>query len=136
MISYMAKGNICRIENCKNILKIQDGQVCGSHRLRFMRHKTYEISPNWPNLKKGQALLTPLGYLRINIKGKRILQHRHVMEQYLGRKLRKKERVHHINEIKTDNRIENLKLYKNNSEHMKENHPFIWKKRKWRNPKN
>ena len=75
IIIYMAKGKICRIEGCANILNVTAGQICQMHRSRFHRHGDYNISPNWSNLKKGKPSLTKLGYLRIFVskEGKRVL---------------------------------------------------------------
>lgn len=39
-----------------------------------------------------------------------VLKHRYVMEQYIGRYLSSDEHVHHCNEDKSDNSIENLEL--------------------------
>lgn len=51
--------------------------------------------------------------------GKYILEHRVVMENYLGRFLKPEEVVHHLNKDKLDNRICNLVLFSKNSEHLK-----------------
>lgn len=81
--------------------------------------------PNW----KGGKYTTTDGYVMVNVKIGTIKEegevgwHRYkrehfiVMEEHLGRKLEKGEVVHHINGIKTDNRIENLFLFKNDKEH-------------------
>lgn len=63
----------------------------------------FEYAPNHPTAAANK------GY---------VLQHRLVMERKLGRLLRDHELVHHINEVKDDNRPENLEL-SNRSIHMK-----------------
>lgn len=60
------------------------------------------------------------GYIMVDTDdGRRIYEHRYVMEKRLGRYLRTEEIVHHINGIRDDNRDDNLELFSSNSEHMK-----------------
>ena len=54
------------------------------------------------------------GYINILINGKKIPEHRYIMEQILGRPLIKGESVHHKNGIRNDNRKENLELWVGN----------------------
>lgn len=57
-------------------------------------------------------------YKALKVNGKKIDEHRFIIEQFLGRKLKRNEVVHHINGNKNDNRIENLQLM-SLSEHSK-----------------
>lgn len=75
---------------------------------------------NW----KGGRIVDGYGYIKILSRNNPscdkhgyIKEHRLVIEKYLGRHLLKQETVHHINEIKDDNRIENLYLFESLGKH-------------------
>lgn len=92
----------------------------GSEKGRFKNVK----GKNHPRWKTGKEI-TSFGYVIVYCPNhpeahkNKVFEHRLVMEQFLGRFLTEEEVVHHINGNKTDNRIENLMLFSNHSEHMK-----------------
>lgn len=72
-----------------------------------------ELCHNW----KGGLSRRKDGYFRINIDGKRKLYHRYLLEKN-GEDLTEKV-VHHKNGNPSDNRLDNLMVFNNQSEHVK-----------------
>lgn len=87
-----------------------------------MRNYRREKNPSWRGgirHASGYRFVLLPEHPAANDKGY-VQEHRLFMEKHLGRYLTKKERVHHINGNKADNRLENLKLYSSQREHLKE----------------
>lgn len=100
----------------------------GKHNSPATEFKKGKIKPRGEKSHKwkGGRRKSAKGYIRIYnpnhlfcTKDGYVLEHRLVMEEYLDRYLKPKEVVHHINNNPPDNRIENLKLFANDSEHRK-----------------
>ena len=122
---YILECTYCHIEFSINGTHFREGVGKFCSRSCHIANKNTlnkgEKSNNW----KGGKYKTPEGYILIyspnhpfknGTGGGYVLEHRLIMEQKIGRYLRKDEIVHHKNETKDDNRIENLMIL-NTSQH-------------------
>lgn len=84
----------------------------GQHSKNIGHQPPTYYGKNHPSWTGGRHIWTGgrVPYIRINIDGKRVFEHRYIMEKYLGRPLHSNEVVHHINEDTLDNRLSNLKV--------------------------
>lgn len=108
-------------------LKISKTFICNNkcRSIWMSRERVGDKHPNWGGGKiidsRGYVLIHCPQHPNASTRGL-IPEHRLVMEDSLKRYLRPEEVIHHKNKIKTDNRIENLTLFADQSEHISFHH--------------
>ncbi len=87
----------CQTVDCMREAKAGRKNMCGMHYLQWWRRTLY--TPR----KEGEPYIRTDGYVAIYVDGIKVLEHRHLAELVLKRKLKGQEQVHHMNEDRSDN---------------------------------
>ena len=111
------RGSPCKHEGCDR--PVSTAGYCSMHYRRFKKGIDMDEPVPFIRYPIGSKRAEPLGYVSIKISNKKgmdkknwMLEHRYIMSNHIGRPLYDNEIVHHINGIRTDNRIKNLELCK------------------------
>ena len=128
---------IHKCKNCENLVSRRNAilcRTCANKEIAKNRKKRIEPTgkERWnykeTRLENGYVTIYNPEHIKSNIHG-RVLRAILVLEEKIGRKLLKNEVAHHINEIKTDDRPENLELmttHDHKAYHVGKNKPSIW----------
>jgi hypothetical protein len=92
---------------------------------RILTGQTGERNRGW----KGGRYKNSYGYIQLRVGSRYVLEHRDVMSRHLGRPLLRSEIVHHKNQVRDDNRLDNLELTTRQA-HIREKHPDVFERKR------